>query len=79
MRRRLIWLSWALVQMSFVGITLCPASEDSNRRQLLQSALNLLDSPEQVEEEDQLDQQIVERLNQWRADSENSAAKTNSS
>ena len=43
------------------------ASVDTlNRRELLQSALNLLVAPEQFRDENQLDQQICERLNQWR-------------
>jgi TolA-binding protein len=42
-----------------------PQGEESNRRQLLQSAINLLNSPEQFRDENQLDEQIFERLNQW--------------
>jgi hypothetical protein len=43
------------------------ANDDSvYRRELLQSALNLLNSPEQFDSENERADQIVERLNQWR-------------
>jgi hypothetical protein len=46
-----------------------------NRRELLQSAVNLFNSQEQFTDENKLDEQIVERLNQWRHANQSGDAK----
>jgi TolA-binding protein len=49
------------------GTGIAPISEQTQyRNELLRSAVSLLNNPEQMDSNAQVEQQIVERLNQWR-------------